>query len=397
MDDLAEANKSNQDTINMGGGSPFPIKASREVYTSLFQELANSRAEIEKLYGQYSAPAGNQETRDKLAGYLRKKFGWNVSSEHVAVTNGNQAALFVLFNMLGGPNESAERNEILFPLIPEYVGYQNLLLPGLKVRAPKPSIQILNDHLFEYRVDFSRIQVTEKTAAVCLSQPSNPAGKIHSETDLKKLDYISNEKGAPLIIDSAYGAPFPNIIFSECPPYWSENTILLLSLSKLGLPGLRSGLIVASPERIAAFSKFSTSLNLAPNSIGAHILTELVSRGAIDHLCSQTICNFYQEKIAFASSKLISSLADTPCRLHHMGGGFFIWLWCEHLPFLGRELYSRLKTKGVVVAPGEEFFLGLEPDWSHGRECIRISCALPDTQLNVGIELIADEIVDAYR
>ena len=54
--------------------------------------------------------------------------------------------------------------------------------------------------------------------------------------------------GIPLIIDGAYGLPFPNILFSEARPHWNENTILVLSLSKLGLPGVRTGIVVAREE-----------------------------------------------------------------------------------------------------------------------------------------------------
>ena len=58
----------------------------------------------------------------------------------------------------------------------------------------------------------------------------------------------------PLIVDNAYGAPFPNIIFTEVKPVWNENTILTMSLSKLGLPGTRTAFMVGPPNIVRSLS-----------------------------------------------------------------------------------------------------------------------------------------------
>jgi valine--pyruvate aminotransferase len=58
--------------------------------------------------------------------------------------------------------------------------------------------------------------------------------------------------------------PFPNIIFSEVKPFWNENTILCMSLSKLGLPGTRCGIVIGPESLIAAMGNLSGIINLAP-------------------------------------------------------------------------------------------------------------------------------------
>ena len=72
----------------------------------------------------------------------------------------------------------------------------------------------------------------------------------------------------PLIIDGAYGLPFPSILFNDARPHWNENTILVLSLSKLGLPGVRTGIVVANEEIINAFSNANTVVSLANGNLG---------------------------------------------------------------------------------------------------------------------------------
>ena len=83
----------------------------------------------------------------------------------------------------------------------------------------------------------------------------------------------------PLIIDGAYGLPFPNIVFSQATPLWDDNTIVCLSLSKIGLPGLRTGIVVANERVTRAISGANAILNLAPSSFGSVLVRELVDHG----------------------------------------------------------------------------------------------------------------------
>ena len=61
--------------------------------------------------------------------------------------------------------------------------------------------------------------------------------------------------------------PFPNIIFEPVPPLWDEHIILCLSLSKLGLPGARTGIIIAAEQTIQAITNANAILNLAPGKL----------------------------------------------------------------------------------------------------------------------------------
>jgi hypothetical protein len=52
-----------------------------------------------------------------------------------------------------------------------------------------------------------------------------------------RLAALAATRHVPLIIDNAYGAPCPDILFVPARPFWAEHVILTMSLSKLGLPG----------------------------------------------------------------------------------------------------------------------------------------------------------------
>jgi valine--pyruvate aminotransferase len=73
-----------------------------------------------------------------------------------------------------------------------------------------------------------------------------------------------------------------------------------------------------------------------------------------------------------------------------------LWLWFEGLPIDSQQLYQRLKRRGVLVVPGHHCFMGLEEDWTHSHECIRVSYVQDPASVQKGIALIADELRAIY-
>ena len=71
---------------------------------------------------------------------------------------------------------------------------------------------------------------------------------------------------------------------------------------------------------------------------------------------------------------------------------FFFWLWFEDLPITTKELYRRLKQRGVLVVPGQYFFPGLDEAWRHKDECIRLNYSQDDGDLERGIVILGEEL-----
>jgi valine--pyruvate aminotransferase len=59
------------------------------------------------------------------------------------------------------------------------------------------------------------------------------------------------------------------------------------------------------------------------------------------------------------------------------------------------ELYERLKSRKVLVVPGEYFFFGLNDDWPHRHECLRLNFAQSETVMREALALIAEEAAKA--
>jgi len=201
----------------------------------------------------------------------------------------------------------------------------------------------------------------------------------------------------PLIIDGAYGLPFPGAVFNDATPMFDDNTILCLSLSKLGLAGIRTGIIVGPPDLINAVASLSAITTLAPGSMGPGLLTDLVRNRRILQLSQDYIRPFYQSKAASAVDVLAQAMGDTPWAVHAPEGAFFLWLTFPNIPIGSQTLYERLKDRGVLVIAGHHFFAGLEDDpWPHKQECIRITYAQDDASVHAGLRIIADEVRRAF-
>jgi valine--pyruvate aminotransferase len=85
-----------------------------------------------------------------------------------------------------------------------------------------------------------------------------------------------------------------------------------------------------------------------------------------------------------------------PYRIHRPEGAIFVWLWFKDLPITSEELYQRLKKRGVLVVPGHNFFPGINDNWNHRKECIRVSYAQEPSVMEQGIQLLAQEVQRAY-
>lgn len=395
MDDLGDALSEGTDILMLGGGNPAHIPQVQQYFRKSMEQILGNADEFERVVGNYDPPVGNREFIEAVTGLLKNELEWDVQPGNIALTNGSQTAFFILFNIFAGDFEDGSFKKILFPLTPEYIGYCDVGLANDLFTANKPVVEHIDDHIFKYHIDFDRLDITGDIGAVCVSRPTNPTGNCLTDIEIEKLSEFARANDIPLIIDNAYGAPFPDIIFSESRPVWNRQMIFCMSLSKLGLPAARTGIIVADEEVIEMISRINAVMSLAPGSVGAAIALDLVRTGRIIDISRNIIKPFYRQKAQFVLEQVLTKLKGLDFYVHKPEGAFFLWLWLPELPISNEELYQRLKKKGVLVVPGHYFFPGLEENWRHKNECIRINYSQDEKTVNEGIKLIAEEVKKA--
>ncbi|MEJ2762148.1 MAG: pyridoxal phosphate-dependent aminotransferase [Gammaproteobacteria bacterium] len=350
MEDLGEAMSGSGNMLMLGGGNPAHIPVMEAFFQERMQRLVQDPAEFSHFIGNYDPPKGEPRFIEALAELFNREYGWGIGPENIVLTAGSQSAFFLLFNMLAGEFPDGSFKRILLPLAPEYIGYGDVGLKDGYFVANRPDIETLPDHTFKYHVDFGALEIDESIGALCVSDASL---------------------------------------------YWDRHIILCWSLSKLGLPAARTGIIIAKEAVGEAVAGMNGIFNLAMGSLGPTLALDLVRSGEVIRLSDTIIKPYYRRKAEFAIDCFRKQLDGVDYYIHKAEGAIFLWLWFPGLPISSEELYQRLKAKGVLVLSGHYFFPGIEGDWRHRDECIRVSYAMPDEVVSEGIRMIADEVKKA--
>ncbi|PLR20859.1 valine--pyruvate transaminase [Pantoea endophytica] len=395
MEDMGEGLRT-PGTIMLGGGNPAQIPAMNDYFNQLLMQM-HQDGQLSEALCNYDGPRGKALLLDALAKMLREELGWPLTAQNIALTNGSQSAFFYLFNLFAGRRADGSKKRVLFPLAPEYLGYADAGLEEDLFVSAKPNIELLPEGQFKYHVDFDHLPLNDDVGLICVSRPTNPTGNVITDDELLQLDALAQQHGVPLLIDNAYGVPFPGIIFSEARPLWNPNTILCMSLSKLGLPGARCGIIVADDSTITAIGNMNGIISLAPGSIGPAIANEMIVRGDLLRLSQEVIKPFYQAKVSETIAILRRYLPEDRCLIHKPEGAIFLWLWFRDLPISTETLYQRLKARGVLMVPGHFFFPGLEHEWPHTHQCMRMNYVPDAEKIERAVQILAEELEAAFK
>jgi valine--pyruvate aminotransferase len=400
MDDLGHALASRPDTLMLGGGNPAAVPEMQAIWRRQMTELLADGAAFDRMLANYDPPQGNPRFLRSFARLLSEQFGWPLTEKNVAVTNGTQSTFFFLFAALAGTREDGAKRKILLPMAPEYVGYADQGLEEDVFVSCKPTISWPGGEghrVFKYGIDFAAVEACLRAgdiAAMAISRPSNPTGNLVTEEELRRLSGLAERYGVYLIVDGAYGAPFPGVVFADAQPHWAPHAIHTFSFSKLGLPGVRTGIVVGPEEIIEAVAAMTAIAGLANGNLGQQLAMRLVENREILRVGPQILRPFYEARGQAAQAAVREFLGATNANwaVHTSQGTFFLWLWLRDLPITTTELCHRLKKRNVLVVPGEYFFFGLQEAWPHRHECLRINFAQSPETVREGIRRLAEEV-----
>ncbi|MBI9103905.1 MAG: valine--pyruvate transaminase [Spirochaetales bacterium] len=392
MEDLSSAITSEEKIYMLGGGNPARIPALDAIWKNRVMEIMADDEDFNLSLTAYDSAGSNFGFASALAAMFNREYGWDIGPENIGVTNGSQIGFFLLFNLFSGRQRNGRKQKIMLPLCPEYVGYADQPIEKDSFISRRAKIVETGPKEFKYFVDFDNLEIPEEAGALCSSRPTNPTGNVLTDEEVKKLSEMAGSRGIPLLLDNAYGAPFPNIIFQDVKPIFNDNIVLSMSLSKLGLPSTRTGIIIAREEIIQSLSAVNAIVSLANTTMGQLIVRPLIQSGKILDISRKMIMPYYKGR-SEATIKMIEEAIDPAVdyRIHKSEGAIFLWIWFKNLKISARELYERLKRRNVIVLSGEHFFFGLEEAWEHSKECIRLNYSGNPEAVEKAVEIIAEE------
>ena len=113
-----------------------------------------------------------------------------------------------------------------------------------------------------------------KPALVYLSYPNNPTGNLFSADDIAAIIRALGDTGLA-VVDEAY-EPFAQQSFMSRLPEF-DNLVVMRTVSKLGLAGIRLGYMSAAPKLLEQFDKVRPPYNV-------NVLTQVAAEFALDNI-----------------------------------------------------------------------------------------------------------------
>jgi valine--pyruvate aminotransferase len=125
-----------------------------------------------------------------------------------------RSSIYLTFSP-GEFSDGGARKKILLPLTPEYIGYADVGLDEDIFVSYRPEIDHLRRAVCSSIVWTSTpCAVTDEVGAICVSRPTNPTGNVLTDEEIARLHASwQSTTDVPLIIDNAYGPPFPGILY----------------------------------------------------------------------------------------------------------------------------------------------------------------------------------------
>lgn len=385
--------------INLSAGNPLILPEVEQLWRDCTAELLANSSEFGEVVCRYGSSQGYGPLISAIASDFNRRYNLNLSDRNILITPGSQTLYFYAANAFGGYNPNGNLKQIVLPLSPDYTGYGGVSLAPEALVTYKPTLDIdAAAHKFKYRPDFSQLTIAENTGCVIFSRPCNPTGNVLTDEEVQKIASLAAPFNVPVLIDSAYGPPFPALNFTEMTPVFGENILHCMSLSKAGLPGERIGVAIGDVKWIQVLESFQTNLCIHPSRYGQAIAARAINSGALADISLQVIRPFYQNKFDVVENTLNRAMPQNlPWFLHRGEGAIFAWLWLKDLPVTDQEFYQQLKQVGVIVVPGSSFFPGLQENWPHKQQCLRISLTASDEEIAIGMQRLAKVAEQVYQ
>jgi histidinol-phosphate aminotransferase len=191
-------------------------------------------------------------------------------------------------------------------------------------------------------------------SCVFLAYPNNPTANLFNRSSIKKI--LEASPGL-VVIDEAY-APFANASFIKNLGDY-PNVLVMRTISKLGLAGLRLGFIAGNPIFIEQLNKIRLPYNI-------NILTQVSAEFA---LSQQDLFAEQTEKICLDRNKIIDQLNSLPGIKTFPSSANFVLFRTP--PDKANTIFISLKNQGILIK-------NLSPQAGLLTDCLRVTIGKPE-------------------
>jgi len=233
---------------------------------------------------------------------------------------------------------------------PTFVMYRTIAeVAGLRYRA----VPLSGDFSLDPGATLSAIEQTQPVI-VFLAYPNNPTGNLFDSVVVE--DVIRAVPGL-VVVDEAY-APFTDASFMSRLGEFS-NLLVLRTVSKMGLAGLRLGLLAGPAEWLGEIDKTRLPYNI-------NVLTQASAMFALQH---KTMLDVQAQQIRTDRAKLAQALQGLDgIRPYPSEANFILF---ETPQGEADRVFAALKEQGVLIK-------NLSPSGGRLRDCLRVTVGKPE-------------------
>ncbi|MGG1600030.1 aminotransferase A [Paenibacillus naphthalenovorans] len=348
-----------KDAITLTIGQPdFPTP--EHILRSAEQAIADHRT-------TYTPNPGILELRQAASAFIEKKYGltYGAADEVIITTGASQALDITLRTILD------EGSEVILPG-PIYPGYE----PLVRLCGGVPVYVDTRANGFKLTAELLEPHITGKTRCIILCYPSNPTGRVLSETELSEMARLLAQRDIFVISDEIYSeliydAPHRSI---AALPGMRDKTIVINGLSKShSMTGWRIGFTLAPAYLSQHMVKVHQYNVTCASSISQYAAVEALTSGMDD---AQPMKEEYRKRRDYVYDRLIGMGFE----LDRPEGAFYLFPSIERFGLSSMDFTMKLlEEQRVAVVPGDAFSI-------YGEGYVRISYAYSMEVLEEGME-----------
>ena len=315
-----------------------------QIISDTLKELLDQEDSV-SLHG-YTSAQGDPATRKAIADDLNRRYGTDFTANNFYMTVGAAASLSICFKALALPEDEF----IVFaPYFTEYRVFVEAA-GGTLVEVPPREP--------DFQIDFDAFSaaVSEHTKAVIVNSPNNPSGVVYSESTVKELCRVLEEKSAQyghtiyLISDEPYRELVydDNIVVPFLTKYY-KNTLVCYSYSKsLSLPGERIGYVLV-PSEIDDFEDMYAAVCGAGRALGYVCAPSLFQKLIARCVGQVSDISVYRKN----RDLLYNGLTERGYQCVRPDGAFYLFV--KALEEDNNAFCERAKKYELLLVPGDDF------------------------------------------
>ena len=306
------------------------------------------RVELDALPLGYPHSTGRESLRTNIARF----YGSDDYKSALVVNGGSEANYVTLWGLVGASDRVAF-------MLPNYLqGWGVARAYGRQADGYKLVMKrdAGGNCKWQLDVDSFKKAVTKKTKVIVVTNPNNPTGYVLAEEEMQIIIGEARRVGAWILSDEIYrGAeirgPLSPTFFGRY-----QKVIVTSGLSKaFGLPGLRTGWIVAPPKLISHLCQYHDYLTLTPSYLSDYLADIVMQPKRRDEILERTR-GIIGHNLPILE-KWLAKHADIFDYARPMAGAISTIKY--RLPIGSVALFNRLRLEqSVLITPGAHFGIG---------------------------------------